>query len=192
MNLESPFRFALLKDATHLISLANSTVEGFAQHLWEDLDGEGETALQFGLRVQQGFIEKKQAIVAEIDEKIASLLVSYKIGMEPKSFMPGVNAGLNAQLALHALVPGSWYIHALAVAQDHRGLGLGSRMIGLSEKFAGAEKCTQCSLLVLNKNANAIKLYEHLGYKVIASSPVVKNGWQNSATDWLLMTKNLS
>lgn len=190
MELEFPFRYAIPDDAPVAVDLANLTIEGFAAHLWEDLAGEGESPRDFGLRVQQDFIAERRTIVADIKGQIAALMISFKIEPKPKSFMPGMNAGLQPILELHAMVPDSWYIHSVITIPKHRGSGLGSRMMHLAEETGKASDCGNSSLLVLN--TNAIRLYENLGYETLSSKPIVKDGWVNPASDWLLMVKNLA
>ena len=192
MDLEPPFRYATLDDAPSAVDLANLTIEGFAEHLWADLADKGETPREFGLRVHQDFIVKNRLVVADIYGKIAALLIAYRMESNPRSFMPGMHPALQPVMDLHAMVPDSWYIQAVITVPEYRGTGLGSGMMRLAEKLAKASGCKTCSLQVLNTNNKAIRLYKNLGYEILCSKPIVKNGWKNPATDWLLMTKEIN
>jgi ribosomal protein S18 acetylase RimI-like enzyme len=46
------------------------------------------------------------------------------------------------------------------------------------------------SLIVSDANQDARRLYEHLGYREVASRAMVKERWQNDGKKWVLMIKD--
>ena len=61
---------------------------------------------------------------------------------------------------------GDYYIEVLTVAEAYRSQGIGKKIIAFFENEARRRKCSQISLVVLEENEEARKLYEKLGYKV--------------------------
>lgn len=55
-------------------------------------------------------------------------------------------------------------IYHLAVSQDQRGQGLGSRLMEEVESRLRARGCLKCYLIVLDDNPEAMKFYENLGW----------------------------
>ena len=63
-------------------------------------------------------------------------------------------------------VPGSYYVSAMAVFPEHRGQGLGTRMLEMARHQARRSGCRQVSLLVSGQNEGAVELYERNGFEV--------------------------
>lgn len=69
-------------------------------------------------------------------------------------------------------VPGDdWYVQMVAVDPDARGRGVGTLLMAEAERQAAAAHCSRLALDVDTDNAGARRLYERLGYQVIAESP---------------------
>ncbi len=92
--------------------------------------------------------------------------------------------GLRAVLALPAYVaarplfefmdqvPGDdWYVQMVAVDPDGRGQGVGTVLMAEAERRAREAGCVRLALDVDKRNTGAQRLYERLGYAVIAESP---------------------
>jgi GNAT superfamily N-acetyltransferase len=82
----------------------------------------------------------------------------------------GVPKGLVKLLVLspyhHTIKDGELYLEVLAVREDFRGKGIGSRLLEEVEKFALEEKFENVVLEVIDANSNAKRLYERAGYSV--------------------------
>jgi ribosomal protein S18 acetylase RimI-like enzyme len=72
-----------------------------------------------------------------------------------------------------------------------RGRGLGRRLMQAAEDIARAGGHPRISLIVADANAGARRLYGRLGYRQIASRPMVKQGWDGPGAVWLLLVKEL-
>ncbi len=57
------------------------------------------------------------------------------------------------------------HIFHLFIEEEHRGLGLAKRLINEIEKFSQIKNINMITLNVVQKNKEAINLYEKLGYK---------------------------
>jgi GNAT superfamily N-acetyltransferase len=76
--------------------------------------------------------------------------------------------GVLANLMLDSRIPRAAdlvYIEALAVAEQHRGKGLGSRLLADAEHWARAHGRRRLALHVLASNAGARRLYERTGFR---------------------------
>jgi ribosomal protein S18 acetylase RimI-like enzyme len=82
--------------------------------------------------------------------------------------------------------PETEYVYVLSALPEMRGKGIGSALLRFAERRMGRHGM---SLVVSNGNTGARRLYERLGYQAVASRPMVKNGWQNPGTEWILMIK---
>jgi len=70
------------------------------------------------------------------------------------------------------------YIDSISVLEAYRGMGIGAKMIKISEEFARAENLKKVTLYVSKKNEGAKKLYEKLGFQI-----------QNKKKSWLIKKK---
>lgn len=186
-----PFRKADLADLKDMLPLAKLTVPGFVEHLWSRLAEDGETVDDFGRRAQEAFIKEGQTIVAELEGRVAAMLISYPMAEAPNPHVPGMDEMLKPMMTLFSKAAGTWYLHGIAAYPEFAGRGLGSRLIEVAERQGRLQGKPRTSLLVIDTNLAAIRLYERRGYVVTATQPVVKKGWQTPASDWLLMEKRL-
>ncbi|MDV3293552.1 MAG: ribosomal protein S18-alanine N-acetyltransferase [Nitrososphaerales archaeon] len=57
------------------------------------------------------------------------------------------------------------HIVSVAVLEEHRGKGIGSRLIGLAQEEMRKKSANECYLEVRVSNTEATRLYQKLGYK---------------------------
>ena len=74
----------------------------------------------------------------------------------------------------------------LAVYPEHRGKGVGSRLLTQAE---GLIEGATMSLVVSNANRDARRLCERLGYRRHASRPKIKGDWDGPGEAWILLVK---
>ena len=91
----------------------------------------------------------------------------------------------------HLHANGSYYINAVAVYPQFRGQGVGTELMEKAEAEAVAMSFDYASLHVFAENANAVQLYEKIGYREFARQPVVHHPSLRYGGDLLVMTKKL-
>ena len=92
---------------------------------------------------------------------------------------------------LEDLAPNTWYVNVLATYPKHRGKGYGRELLSIAEQLAKESRSTGLSLIVSDGNSGARRLYERIGFREVASRPMVKESWQNPGRDWVLLLKDL-
>ncbi len=195
MSEKPVLRPGRIDDAAILAELVNAAGEGLPLYLWQHMASSGETAWDVGRQRaarETGGFSYRNAIMIEREGAPVGTLVGYEIpdvvepipADAPPMFVP--------LLQLENLAPGTWYINVLAVLPAYRRLGLGSELLQLAETLGRTNACRGMSVIVSNANPGARSLYERTGYSEAARRPMVKEGWLNDGTEWVLLTKNLT
>jgi ribosomal protein S18 acetylase RimI-like enzyme len=193
IDLQSPFRAGNPADAAALTDLVNFAGKGLPLYLWERMKDPGETAWEHGRRRAErdtGAFSYRNAVVAEIDGACAACLISYGQPDEPDPIdyhaMPPIFVPLQE---LENLAPGTWYVNVLATYPEHRGKGLGTRLLQIAEDLARQNGRTGLSIIVSDANHAARRLYMRCGYNEAGERLKVKDGWENEGRSWMLLTK---
>lgn len=190
--LQAPFRPATPADAAVLAELVNHAGEGLPLYLWDRMKELGETAWDVGLRRaarEEGAFSYRNAVMIEHDGKAAGALIGYGITEAPEPVPADIPPMFRPLQELENLAPGTWYVNVLAVLPAFRNLGLGGRLLALAEEIGRAAGSRGMSIIVSDANAGARRLYERRGYRVVAERPMVKEDWQNSGENWVLLVK---
>lgn len=87
--------------------------------------------------------------------------------------------------------PGTWYVCGVALYPEHRGQGIGSRLMALAEEQARTRGHDRISLVAFEQNAGSVRLYHRLGYAEVARAPIVPHPLIHCRGDALLMVKSL-
>jgi len=194
-RIQLPFRLATPGDAAELAKLINIAGEGLPLYLWQHMAGEGETAWDVGqsrAKREEGGFSYRNSVIRVEGEQVAGCLVGYPLANElPETDYSDLPPMFVPLQQLENMVPGTWYINAVAVYDAYRGRGFGKELMALAETFAGDLGMRGLSLIVANTNEVARKLYSKIGYQELASRPMFKAQWQNPGTDWVLMRKDL-
>jgi len=193
--MELMIREAKVEDASRLAELMNMAGEGIPAYLWERMSSPGEDVMAFGARrvaQTEGGFSYTNAHVALSADEIVGMLLGYRLPdpheVGPPDEIPAVVLPL---VELEALVPGSWYLNAVATDTGHRGKGVGRRLMGLAEQLAGLSGAGMLSLIVAEQNAGARQLYENLGYQIMARRAIVPFPCCPHTGDWVLMEKEI-
>lgn len=111
----------------------------------------------------------------------------------PRLFLGGVTANVMLSRRIPQ-APDLVYIEALAVAESHRGQGIGTQLLAEAEAFARSRGRSRLALHVLVGNAGARRLYERAGFRQWREREP-ENPWQSalppSAWSALLMKRDL-
>ena len=188
-------RKAAREDSPALARLMNTAGEGIPAYLWSRLAAPGEDPLGIGTqRVAraEGSFSYSHAYVADVHGIVAGMLLGYRLPdpyeAGPPDAVPDVVRPL---IELEALVPGAWYINAVACSPAFRGQGIGSRLMRLAETLARAAGADRLALIVAEENAAAKRLYERLGYATVSRRAILPFPGCPHGGDWLLMQREL-
>ncbi|WP_193367216.1 GNAT family N-acetyltransferase [Pelagibius marinus] len=186
------YRPATPADAEALAELINFAGEGLPLYLWERMAEPGESAWDVGRRRAQretGAFSYRNAVVAERGGSVIAGLVAYRVADEPEPIdaeTPGMFVPL---IELENMVPGSWYVNVLAVFPQHRGQGLGGKLLEIAAEQARENASRGESIIVSDANTGARRLYERRGYRFVDQRPMVKDDWENPGENWVLLVK---
>jgi len=187
-------RPARVDDARKLADLMNIAGEGIPAYLWERMADAGEDVLAFGARRisrTEGGFSYTNAWVAEVDGAVAGMLLGYRL---PDPYETGpldqLPAVVRPLVELEALVPGAWYINAVATCTEYRGRGIGRELMAWADQCADSCGAVNLTLIVAEENTGARKLYEKLGYRVVAKRAIVPFPGCPHTGDWMLLEKN--
>ena len=70
-------------------------------------------------------------------------------------------------------------VYSLVIAAPARGRGLGQQLLAAAERIASQRGCREMRLEVRSDNADAIRLYEHAGYRLRD----LRRGYYEDGTD---------
>ena len=171
--MEVSFRTGRKEDCTVLAEFVSIASEGIVEFMFYDLIS-GLTPIQmiaYGLESDKDPRTYKNAIVAEIDEKIVGMALSipshfHKITDEMKEFFPEDRLE-HLKHFFSARVDDSLLLDTLCVDEKFRGKGIGSKLISLTKKKAEEADYDILSLIVLADNTDAQRLYRRCGFEVV-------------------------
>lgn len=193
IDLKRPYRSATVDDAPAMAELVNMAGEGLPCYFWSSLTEAGETARDVGIsraRRDNGSFSYRNTIVRDENGSVVACLIGYPLEDDPEptdyTTIPAMFVPLQQ---LEDEVPGTWYVNVLATVPAYRGRGYGRELLGIAEQLAVATGKSGLSVIVSDANTGARRLYEKLGYREHARRAMVKNGWDNPATEWVLLVK---
>jgi len=192
IELSAPYRAANSDDASHMAKLVNFAGDGLPLYIWGTLAEPGQSAWDVGhARAQRGSggFSFSNTAIREVDGEVAACLVGYAIGETATTIDDDVPPIFVPLMELENEVLGSWYVNVLAAYPEYRGKGLGTELLDLAQTIANECDCNGLSLVVSDANDGGRRLYERVGFKVVGTRPLVKEGWENSGEAWLLMLK---
>lgn len=189
--LEPPMRLATETDAPELAELVNFAGEGLPLHLWTALAETGQDPWEVGRARQAEKARQGQIVVVDFGKGAVAGLTGYAIGASASPIDDDTPALFRPLLHLENHALDSWYVNVLACYPDHRGQGLGSRLLALADEIGRAEGLRRMSLIVAADNAGARQLYKRHGYRETGSAPCVREDWPTETETWVLMMKSL-
>ena len=183
-------------DASALAELINLAGEGIPSWLWARACADGQLPIDVGAerakRTSGGF-SYTNALVADYLDKPVGMVLSYAITEAPTDNPDKLPAPIAPFVALEKLSVDTWYINALAVFDQGRGLGIGTCLLLAAEDLARANGMDVMSIQVYGQNTRALRLYERIGYERVASEPVKEHPCPPYYTgDVLLLKKQLA
>ena len=198
MSREYTIRPAIRDDAREIAKLIAISSDGVAEIEWhEEADKEHCDPLDIGERTYQnpqGDYSFNNATILEKNAEVAGMLLAF--GMpeaDPRNPVNRPSADDENVFAPYIYLeePNSWYVCGVAIYPEHRGHGLGTRLMELANKQAMKYGFSTLSLVVFEQNRSALKLYEKLGYTVVDQAPVVPHPLIHYDGNALLMTRSV-
>ena len=125
--------------------------------------------------------------MVEDEGEIVGMLLAYKMLVDPE------RVESDPVLKPYSILEEneSYYIEAMAVKESHRGRGIGGRLLALADVQAREIGLGKMSLIVIENNTDARRLYERNGYATSAREATVPHPMIDHEGDALLMVKQL-
>lgn len=166
-------RAAQKSDAPAIAELFLLSSDGLASYIWSRLATPGETLAAVGARryAREGVaFSYENCLVAVEDDAVVGMAHSFPMERDEPS-------GEESDPVLRPYAEledyGSLYLSGVALFPDHRGRGIGKRMMAATEARARALGLPRISLICFERNEAALRLYRRLGYREIARRPLV-------------------
>ena len=182
-------RRARPEDAPVLVELINMAGEGLPLAAWQAMAGPGEDAWDVGrarVRGEEAGTSHRNGWVLELDGSLAGVIFAYSQPDTPKDIPPDLPAMFRPIQELENEAPGTGYVYILATLPHFQGQGVGTTLLDHAERYRGPKGM---SIVVSNGNPGAMRLYQRCGYVERARRVMVKQGWENPGTEWVLMVK---
>ena len=179
------FRPATRADAPVIARLFQISSEGVADYAWMSLpdpEFQGMEILDIGAKrfEREGVdISYQNCDIAEIDEEPVGMLHAYAMGSDVGHVPDDCDPILKPYMELEE--PNSLYISGLAMFNEFRGLGAGTRLLDFAYRRARAESLKKISLICFAENEGAYRLYQREGFKdrlrrAVVPHPLIEHG----------------
>jgi ribosomal protein S18 acetylase RimI-like enzyme len=186
-------RDARKTDCAELAKLVDIAGEGLPSYHWRQIAEPGQDPREVGRERaarETGSFSYRNGVIAEADGSVVGALVGYPIVAEPDAIDTESTPSMWIPLLeLESIAAGTWYINTVAVFQEARGLGVGSKLMQWAERTASHLGLRGTSLIVSDANLGARRLYGRLDYEEVATRPMNKEQWQNDGDKWVLMIR---
>ena len=191
MAMQNPqyhLRPAQKRECRRIAELYRISSDGVADYIWTKLASPGEDLLEVGRRryEREGTpFSYENCKLVECEGAVVGMLVAFpmEIDEEYEETDP-ILAPYSALEESH-----SYYICGMAVAEEHRGRGIGAMLLHEAERTCRHLGLAKLSLIVFEQNAGARRLYERHGYVEVRRHPVVPHPLIHYTGDALLMVK---
>ena len=170
---EVTLRPAQREDAPVIARLFLISSDGLAEYIWARLGMAGRTPEEVGAaryaREGEAF-SYVNCTVAEYDGAVVGMVHSYPMD-RPETPEEESDPVLRPYAELEDY--GSLYISSVAVLDGHRGQGLGHRLLDAVHAHAKALDRPRTSLICIDRNEGAMRLYRRLGYRELDRRAIV-------------------
>jgi ribosomal protein S18 acetylase RimI-like enzyme len=182
------FRPARKHDCATIASLYSISSDGVADYVWTQLAAPGEDIFAVGRRRyerEDSAFSYRNCTVVEAQEKIIGMLVAFPMHVEPAAVEPDPVLAPYSKLE----EDDSYYICGMALFPEHRGRGIGTRLLAFAEQAAQERGFRKLSLIVFEQNTGAKRLYEKTGYREVRRESVCPHPLIHYTGDAILMVK---
>jgi ribosomal protein S18 acetylase RimI-like enzyme len=184
------FRAATREDSGKIAELFRISSDGVVEYVWSTLVPEypGLEPLEIGAvryAQEEGNFSYTNCVVAEREGEVVGQLCTYLV--ESGAEMTDEPADPILEPYERLEIPGTLYISSLAVFDEFRGMGLGTKMLSIARDQARESSLDALSLLVFEQNIGAVRLYQRKGFREVDRAPVVPHPLIHHTGDVVLM-----
>ncbi len=198
MHTGYTIRPATVADARDIASLIAISSDGIAMIEWvEEAVAEGLEPLDIGERTYRnpdGDYSWRNCTMVEKDGKVAGMLLAFGMpageARDPRQ-RPSIDDANIFAPYMYLEEPDSWYVCGVALYPEHRGQGLGTRLMQLANDQARQNGFEKVSLVAFAQNKGSIRLYQRLGYEIVDKAPIIPHPLIHSEGEALLMVSRL-
>ena len=129
----------------------------------------------------------KNCLLAEIDGSVVGFLVAFPMHVDPAEIESDPVLAPYSKLEQD----NSYYICGMAMFPEHRGKGIGTRLLDHAKRDAQARGYNKLSLIVFEQNVGAKRLYIRQGFHELGRAAVYPHPLLHYDGDALLMVKEI-
>jgi len=189
---EVEFRPAKKIESRKIAELFSISSDGVADYIWSLSKADGEDILDVGQKRYENpdsDFSYKNCTIAEYNHEVIGILVAFPMYVEKNKNPKDTDPVLLPYEKLEE--NNTFYICGVAVYQKFRGKGVGSAFMNIAEIKANERGFTKLSLIVIEQNKGAKKLYDRLGYHEVSREQIVPHPLILYTGDAILMVKKI-
>ena len=160
---------------------------GLLYTLWSAAAGDGDP-WEVGRKRQLAREDEGQTmVVADTGSGAEAVLIGHPMILDddPDDFPDE----FRSILELERMTPDAWYLSVIATLPEARRRGHGRRLMETAETLARTGGFPEISLITLDRNPEAIAMYQAFGYAERARRPILTGRWEAPGSKWILMVK---
>jgi ribosomal protein S18 acetylase RimI-like enzyme len=188
---QQQFRPARKEECRTIAALYSISSDGVADYIWTKSAEPGEDILSVGQRRyerEDSAFSYRNCTIVESEGSIIGMLVAFPMHVDPAEEESDPVLAPYSRLE----VDNSYYICGMAVFPEHRGCGIGTRLLALAEQQARDKGFRRVSLIVFEQNSGAKRLYDRVGYREVRREHVYPHPLIHYTGDAVLMAKMIA
>jgi len=195
---QTQYRPARRDDASAVVELFAIAGRGIPDYVWSlhATNGHGprQIATERVCREDANF-SYRNVLLAEREGEVVGMLLGYTLREPTPADVAALDTlppVLRPMVALEQRAPGTFYINALAVREEHRGNGIGSKLLYKCRQKALGAHTARITVEVFEQNEGALRLYQRHGFRILDRCDVVRHPCHPYSGELLLMVQNLN
>ncbi len=183
-------RWANRDDCAHIAKLFQIAGGGTADYIWSLIGPPGRPLLEIGeerYARQNAAFSYENCVMAEIGGEVAGMMHVFEMLEPAETNGEDIDPVLRPYDELE--LPHTYYISGIAFYPEHRGKGIGSRLLDLAAEIARDRNLNGVSLIAFEQNKAAVRLYQRKGFQTTDRRTVVPHEMILYSGDALLMVK---